>query len=193
MRVQRQRKRRVIKREGEGYVSVVVRFAKPPEIPEEIARRYPPVSQEAPASRVRWHSGVRWKGCFAYSLLRKTSRGTFLAVFGGTTIPTWMTLLRGKTFARGNSRQRKISNLRWIQGHLNVSMSRRTLCVYVCVYRHVNSPTISGMDKLRTEYRHFDFTSLFCMYFAEPFWWAIDCHWMRAIEVWSVALSLKYI
>lgn len=87
MRVQRQRKRRVIKREGEGYVSVVVRFAKPPEIPEEIARRYPPVSREAPASRVRWHSGVRWKGCFAYSLLRKTSRGTFLVVFGGDDHP----------------------------------------------------------------------------------------------------------
>jgi len=93
-------------REGEGYVSVVARSAKPLGIPEEIARRYSPVSR-ASSPESRWHSSVRGKGGFVVSLpfASEDVSGNILnrALRGDDSDTEWRCYETRYSPARGNS------------------------------------------------------------------------------------------
>jgi hypothetical protein len=141
-----------------GYESVVVRSAKPTGIPEEIARRYSPVSR-----RVAMNSWIRGSDFAVPTILCSVlrSEGTFLAPSSerDDSDTGWRCYEARHSRARGNLRRHKTRDLRWIRHRLNRSEVPVTL--YICIRMHIRSTCQtsdgprSARDKLRVEYGRF--------------------------------------
>jgi len=120
----------------------MVRSAKPPGIPEEIARRYSPVFQRAPSSRDDIPEFAGWGGFAVPTILCSVLRsgGTFLVPSSerhDDSDTRWRCYEARHSCARENSRRHKMRDHQWIRHRLNRSkVPSVTLYIYMYMYAY---------------------------------------------------------